>query len=89
MIRQLCSKTFLNRPTSGPTLNGPFRELEYHYNCIVWAIVWDRNIEIDIGKWTICEGGQLERFDCIYKIMPGKHYMNRIHLLNRKDKTQT
>ena len=44
-----------------PTLIGPFqevlgpRELEYHYNGIAWAIVWDPNKEINIGSghWHI------------------------------------
>ena len=50
-----------------PTLNGPFRgggrfrELEYHYNGIVWVIVWDPNKAIGIGEFSICGGGQLER----------------------------
>ena len=27
------------------------KELEYHYNGIIWAIVWDPNEAIDIGEW--------------------------------------
>ena len=34
-----------------------------------WAIVWDRNKAIDIGEWSICGGGQLERFDCIWLLL--------------------
>ena len=30
----------------------------------VWAIVWDRNKAIDIGKWSIFGSGRLERFYC-------------------------
>ena len=55
----------------GPPLNGPFREvvgleLEYHYNDITWAIVWDQNKAIDVGEWSICGGGWLERFYNMY-----------------------
>ena len=28
----------------------------------MWAIVWNRNIAIDIGEWPICGGGRLESF---------------------------
>ena len=42
----------------GPTLNGPFikvgglgsQNINYHYNGIVWVIVWDSNKAIDIGE---------------------------------------
>ena len=27
---------------------------------------WDRNKAINIGEWSICIGGRLERFYCIY-----------------------
>ena len=40
-------------------------DLERRYTGIVWVIVWDRKA-IDIGEGSICEGGQLERFYCIY-----------------------
>ena len=56
----------------GLILNGPFREvvifkgLEYHYNGIAWVIIWDPNIVIVIGEWSICGGVQLERFYCTY-----------------------
>ena len=65
------SKTSLSRPTMGPTLNSPFpevvtfMELEYCYNGPVSAIVWDPNETLDIREWSICGGGQLERFCCI------------------------
>ena len=39
-------------------------ELEYFYNGILWAIVRDANKAIDIGDWSICEDGRLERFYC-------------------------
>ena len=29
------------------------------------GIVWDQNTAIDIGRWSICGGDQLERFYCI------------------------
>ena len=29
-------------------------------------IIWDPNKAIDVGEWSICGGGQLERFYCIY-----------------------
>ena len=32
-----------------------------------WAIAWDRNKAIDIGEWSICGVGRLERFYCIGK----------------------
>ena len=28
----------------------------------LWVIVWDPNNTIDVGRWSICGGGQLERF---------------------------
>ena len=28
-------------------------------------IAWDPNEAIDIGEWSICAGGQTERFHCI------------------------
>ena len=43
-----------------------FRELEYGYNGIVWVIAWDANNVVDITKWSNCEGGQLQRFYCVY-----------------------
>ena len=47
-VRCSYSKTSLNRPTMGWTLNGPFREgrfmeLESLHNGIVQAIAWDPN----------------------------------------------
>ena len=50
-----------------PSLNGQFREvvslrrsvLEYHRNCIAWAVVWISNKVVDIGEWSVCEGGRL------------------------------
>ena len=42
--------------------DGEFRELEYRYNDIVLAFVWDPNKAIDIVEWAICGGGRLERF---------------------------
>ena len=58
-----------------PTLNGSLRkvvglrELEYYYNGIVRAIIWDTNKAIDVGEWPICGGGQLERFYCMVDFM--------------------
>ena len=53
-------KASLNRPTMGPTWtwSGPYR-----------GVVWDRNKTIDIGEWSICGGGWLEMFYCIYIYM--------------------
>ena len=45
---------------------GWFRELEYCYSCIAWAIIWDPNKVIDIGEWWMCGQGRLERFYCVY-----------------------
>ena len=57
------SKTSLSRPTTGATLNGPFREVVgIRVKISLWLIVWDRNKAIDIAKWSICGGGRLERF---------------------------
>ena len=42
-----------------------FRELEYHYDVIVWVMVQDPNNAIDIGEWSICGSGRLERFEYI------------------------
>ena len=36
-------------------------ELEY-----LFAIVWDRNKAIGIEEWSICGGGRLGRFHCVY-----------------------
>ena len=65
-----------HRPTMGPTLNGLFREVvsleSYNiiamvlveYNCN--AIIWYPTKAVGIGEWSICGGGELERFYCIY-----------------------
>ena len=39
-----------------------FRDFEYQYNGIAWAIAWDPNKAIDIGEWSNCGGRWLERF---------------------------
>ena len=44
--------------------------LEYNYNDIVWAVVWDQNKAVNIWGWPICGGGRLERCYCIYKRRP-------------------
>ena len=55
MLTYVPSKTSLNRPTMGPTLNDPFkgviglRSLRYNYIGIV-------------REWSICGGGLFERF---------------------------
>ena len=56
----------------GPTIHGPFRkvasrELEYRYSGFVWVIIWDTNKRINIGEWSICGGGQLERFFSVFR----------------------
>ena len=62
------TKTFLSRPSKGLTLNGPFREvaglgkLEYASN----GTVGEPNEAINKGESSICGGGRLERFYCIY-----------------------
>ena len=45
---------------------GRFKELEYCYNSIVWAITRDPIKAINIGERSICGGSSLERFYCIY-----------------------
>ena len=60
-------KTSLNRSIMRPTLSGPLgRWSVQEVKTYVWLIVWDRNKTIDIGEWSICEGGRLESFYCIY-----------------------
>ena len=54
-------------PTMGSTLNGPFRggryrELKYHYNRIIWAVIWDLYKVWDTGEWSTCGGERFERF---------------------------
>ena len=61
----VCRKTSLNRPIMGPSLNGPIREvgglggLEYRYNGIIRAVVWDPSEDIDMVEWSICGGGRV------------------------------
>ena len=66
------SRTSLNGPITGPTLNGPFMEVVdlwsqkslRKWNCIDDRF-WNPNNVIDMGEWSICGGGRLERIDCI------------------------
>ena len=58
------SKTSLNLPTLGTNISG--------YICSVWQIgislrwtFWDPCKGIDIGEWSMCGGGRLEKFYCI------------------------
>ena len=63
------SKHSLNRPTTGPTLNGPFKEVVGlgSLNMLIYnGNGWDRNKAIAIDKWWICGGGRLERFYCTW-----------------------
>ena len=46
-------------------------ELKYHYNDIVWPVVWGANKAINTGEWTVSGGGRLERF---YYISKDKSY---------------
>ena len=52
--KTIYSRTSLNQSTIGLTLNGRFRELEYHHIGIVLTIIRDPNKAIDIGEWSIC-----------------------------------
>ena len=57
----------------GLILNGPFSEvvrvrLGYCRVDIVLVIIWDSNKAIDIGNWSICWGGHLERFYCTSRL---------------------
>ena len=54
------SKTSLQRPTMGPILGGLFREVVGLGSSDI--CMDDRNKAIDIGEWSICGGGQIERF---------------------------
>ena len=56
-----------------PTLNGPFREVvglgSYKIVTMVFVvcvIIWDPNKAINIREWSICVGGWLEGFYCMY-----------------------
>ena len=69
------SKTSLNRATTGLTLNGPFKEV------IGLGTLWDPNEAIDIRMWSICGGGQLERFYCIYMYIYISRTKENCHLL--------
>ena len=51
------SKASLNRPTGGPTLRGRFTVRRVRI--FVWAIGWDQNKAIDVGKRSICGGSRL------------------------------
>ena len=53
--------TNFKRSTYG---GGWFKEIEYRYNGIVWAIIWDQNKAIDIWEWSVTRGGRLGRFYC-------------------------
>ena len=35
-------------------------------NYTIITIVWHPNKVIDMREWSICEGGRLERFYCVY-----------------------
>ena len=68
----------------GPTLNGRLwevRKLEYHCNCILWVIIWDRNKVIDIVEWSICNGGQLEVIPHINDIYSEATLTDHLHKL--------
>ena len=57
------NKTSLNRPT----LNGPFREVVgYGVKISICMNIWDPNNTINIGRWSICGGGRLERLERFY-----------------------
>ena len=62
------SKTSLHRPTKGPILSSPFREVVGlgSFKISWWVVVWDPDKAIDIGEWSICGGGRLERIYCKY-----------------------
>ena len=47
-IYRMYSQTSLNLPSEIES-----SDIEYHYNCIIWAIVWE---------WSMCAGDRLERF---------------------------
>ena len=56
-------------------LSGGFREVMdlgrwsiWGVRISAWAIVWDRNKGIDIGEWSICGGGLLERLYCTCRL---------------------
>ena len=56
----------------GPTLNCLFGEFDFRCNGIALANIWDPNNAIEIGEWSICGGGQLERCYCISNIVMAK-----------------
>ena len=55
------SKTSLNRPTPGSTDRSV-----YGVKISLWVTIWDPNKVIDIGRWSMCRGGQIEKFYCMY-----------------------
>ena len=63
------SKTSLNQPTMRETLNGPFKEVVgLGSQNIVTLVLYGRSFGTQIKQsiqWSIGEGGQLERFDCM------------------------
>ena len=51
----------------GPILKGRFREVVAlaRYNIVVGDNLVPKKV-IDIGEWSICGGGRIERFHCVY-----------------------
>ena len=39
--------------------------LQYHFNRIVGATIWEPNKIVDIWEWSTCGGGRLKRLCCI------------------------
>ena len=80
------SKTFLNRPTMGSTVNGSYREIsrlrELEY-IVTMALYWrfcgtqiKRLIE---GWWSLCGGGQVEYHRMV--LMNADVYLAKVGIL--------
>ena len=61
IVLHILSKRCLNRPTTGPTLRGPFREVIAlrDYNIVI-----GHRLGSNLGECSTCEGGRLERCHC-------------------------
>ena len=68
LIVLVYSKPSLNRPTMGSILSDPFREVGGRLMELeLQWVIWDPNKAINIGEWSICGRGWLQRFYCFLK----------------------
>ena len=77
------SKISLSRTTMGLILNDPFREVVGFGSYIIITIVlYGRSLGTQV-KRSICRGGQLERFYCVYAHLYFILYACQLNLSNR------